>query len=368
MLSPLMLAIFYVVCAILIAVLLVRYFARLRAEREVQPRSAAAPVKAMASDTARSSDKVSWEKDALFKGSGITSGFGEDVNPLPHVEPAEVPQYNDDYALGPVTPVLASLLPETETRKAEIKQELNAAGYYQPHAYQNLSAFRYLGVMVPLVLIGLLVVLAPRALEVPLLLLLLVVPVLGWVLPRLVLKSQAKERIAEIERGMPDMLDMLNMCVAQGMTVQQSLSRISGELKPVYPALSKELSIIVQQSQVGTMQDALGNFSRRIDHPDVHSFVTLLTQTERMGTSVSAALNDYSDNMRESLRQRADEKANKASFKLLFPTVLCLMPAVFLFLLGPAIIELNDFFSGRSAETLNQNIQELGNLPIPIEQ
>jgi tight adherence protein C len=95
-------------------------------------------------------------------------------------------------------------------------------------------------------------------------------------------------------------------------------------------------------------------FSRRVDVPEVHSFTSLLVQTERMGTSISEALTEYSDNMRETMRQRADEKSNAAAFKLLFPTVLCLMPAVYLFLLGPAIIELSNFFNRGGREILNR--------------
>ena len=71
-----------------------------------------------------------------------------------------------------------------------------------------------------------------------------------------------------------------------------------------------------------------------------------------MGTSISDALNTYSDTMRESLRQRADEKGNRATFRLLFPTVLCLMPAVYLFLLGPAVVALADFFNSGSRDQL----------------
>ena len=80
-------------------------------------------------------------------------------------------------------------------------------------------------------------------------------------------------------------------------------------------------------------------------------------QTERMGTSVSEALLDYSDSMRETMRQRADEKANTAAFKLLFPTVVFLMPAVFLFLSGPAVIELNRFYTQGGADSLNATDQ-----------
>ncbi|REJ71050.1 MAG: hypothetical protein DWQ29_24325, partial [Planctomycetota bacterium] len=87
------------------------------------------------------------------------------------------------------------------------------------------------------------------------------------------------------------------------------------------------------------------------------SLTSLLLQTERMGTSMSEALTEYSDNMRETLRQQADQQANTASFKLLFPTVLCLMPAVFMILLGPAVIEMSDFFQGGGADILDTSME-----------
>ena len=156
---------------------------------------------------------------------------------------------------------------------------------------------------------------------------------------------------------MPDLLDMLNMCVSQGLTVPDSLNRISADLKPVYPSLAQELSIVVDQAKVGTLSESLQNFAERIDLPQVDSFTSLLIQTERMGTSVSDALTDYSDTMRESLRQRADERANQASFSLLFPTVLFLMPAVFMFLMGPAVIELTKFTNAGGLGALSEGRQ-----------
>ena len=87
--------------------------------------------------------------------------------------------------------------------------------------------------------------------------------------------------------------------------------------------------------------------------PEVDSFVSLLNQSERMGTNVSDALTEYSNTMRESLRQRTDEKANKAAFRLMFPTVLFMMPAVFGFLMGPAILELQQFFDDGGLDALS---------------
>jgi tight adherence protein C len=264
---------------------------------------------------------------------------------------------DSDYVLGPVTSSLAEFLPESDERKEAVSASLKNAGFYSAHAWHNLAAIRFLGIFLPIMVCGALLVLVPERLEGYVIGAMVVLALLGWSLPTMWVRGRAKKRLEEMGRGMPDMLDLLNMCVSQGMTVPTALARVSKELDPVYPALSKELKIVTDQARVGTLDQALRGFSNRVDIPEVHSFTSLLIQTERMGTSMSEALTEHSDNMRESFRQRADEKANAATFKLLFPTVLCLMPAVFMFLLGPAMIELNDFFAGRGQEILNSTNQ-----------
>jgi tight adherence protein C len=285
------------------------------------------------------------------------SVFENDHNQdLPRIEPGDLPVTNSsDLAFGTATPVLASLLPESNERKRETKKELQHAGYYEPHAYQNLAAARYLGVMLPIIGSLLLLVFGPPEAEFIAIGAMLVLPLLGWSLPRLFLRGRAKSRLAEIEQGFPDMLDMLNMCVSQGLPILPSLKRVGHELDDIYPALAQELRITYEQAELGSTQQALENFRDRVDLPDVNSFTSLLTQTERMGTSISNALTQYSDNMRETLKQRADSKANTATFKLLFPTVLCLVPAVYLFLLGPAIVDLSEFFYGGGSQVLTDN-------------
>jgi tight adherence protein C len=275
--------------------------------------------------------------------------------PLPQVDPASTGLVDgSDYVFGPATPVLAAMLPESTTRHDEARKELQTAGYYQPHAIANLAAIRYVAIIVPLLALGLLLLVAPRTLERYILVAMLVVPAVGWAIPRLVVKRRAAERTQRIEAAIPDMLDMLNMCVSQGMTVPAALTRVGAELGSTHPDLQTELEIVSEQAHLGSIDQALTNFRRRIDVPEVHSFTTLLMQTERMGTGVAAALADYSDNMRESLKQRAEEKGNKAAFKLLFPTVFCLMPAVFMVLMGPAIIEFSNFMN-RDDNTLQRS-------------
>jgi tight adherence protein C len=280
---------------------------------------------------------------------------GAGNEPLPRVEAGQTPIADgSDYVFGPLTPVLATFLPDSDTRKVEVRKELMQAGYYQPHAQQNLAAVRYALIMGSMLLCGGLLLLAPARLEKFALGALVLVPVLGWAFPRLVVKGKAADRTSAIERGMPDLLDMLYMCVSQGMTVPAALKRANQELALVHPELHKELNIVSEQTDIGNMRVALQNFADRINVPEVHSFTSLMVQTEQMGTSMSQALTEYSDGMRDSLRQRADEKANKAAFKLLFPTVLCLMPAVYIFLLGPSIVKLHKFFSGPDSATTVQ--------------
>lgn len=275
-----------------------------------------------------------------------------DAEELPNADPAE-------HQFGALTPILAAMLPESAERRARMKKLLRNAGEYGAFAYQNFAAVRYLGLVLPIVIFGTLFVFVPPELESLMLVCLVVFAATGWAVPGVMMRSKAAERLGEIERGLPDMLDILNMCVSQGMTVPAGLRRVGDELGPVYPALSKELQILSDQSRVGSLEQALMNFSERVDLPEVHSLTSLLIQTERMGTSISDALAQYSDGMRETLRQRSDAKANAATFKLLFPTVFCLMPAVFLFLLGPAIIQLSDFFTQDGGTILDRNSAQM---------
>ena len=322
------------------------------------------PYIAASSSTILRGDAVpTWEDRRLLEPRGVLSRSY--ATPMPRVLAEDVPGMDDsDRKFGSLlNPALASLLPESSERREQARKDLLAAGYHSPHAVENLSATRYVYMMLALVVFGALLLIVPPRLEPWAMGGLIVGPMLGWALPMLRIRSQAEERKLEIGRAMPDLLDMLNMCVSQGLTVPDALRRVLRDFRGVYPALSQELAIVTEQTQISNLHTALENFGRRVDLPEVHSFTSLLIQTERMGTSISDALTTYSDTMRESLRQRADEKGNQATFRLLFPTVLCLMPAVYLFLLGPAVIGLSNFFYQGGADSLDSGtnaVQRLG--------
>lgn len=293
--------------------------------------------------------QVSWSDQKLF--GNATNDF-EEANSLPSLRPDQVPT-NDgsDYVFGPATSTLSAVMPSPDIERTT--KELTRAGYHQPHAMQNLQAVRFMLLFGVFFLGGCAVILVPQSLELLAMLGTLGVAGLVWAVPRIFLQNKAIDRTSQLERAMPDMLDMLNMCVSQGLTIPDSLKRISKDLQPVYPALATELKIVVHQAEVGNLQISLDNFADRVDVPEVDSFVSLLNQSERMGTNVSDALTEYSNTMRESLRQRTDEKANKAAFRLMFPTVLFMMPAVFGFLMGPAILELQEFFDEGGLDALS---------------
>ncbi len=299
-----------------------------------------------------------WQKRRLFVDFREVAGDDNAVTAASVVKilPEELSVGDDEYVFGPVTAAIAQLLPETAARQQHQRTLLAAAGFHSPAAWLNLTAIRFLGAFLSMVIVGFWLVIAPPELEIWLLALVVMAPLVMWALPPLFVAMRARERRTDIERGLPDVLDMLNMCVSQGLTVPNSLKRIGVELTTAHPALAEELSIVSRQSQVSSLSQALRSFGTRVNSPDVSSFTSLLIQSEVTGTSISRALQEYSDSIRSSLRERADSRANAASFKLLFPVSLCLMPSVFLFLLGPAIIEMSDFFGNR-ASALNTNRQ-----------
>ncbi len=277
-------------------------------------------------------------------------------------EPEELPIDEDDLVFGDATPALAQMLPESASRKVKQRQDLAAAGYHSRGSWLNLNAVRFVLAFLGLALVGLALIVAPPAAEPYLLAAVIAAPLVGWAVPPLLVGSKAAERRADIERGLPDALDMLNMGVSQGLTVQSSLRRIGPEIAPAHPALAQELKMVNQQAHVGSLNQALSNFAKRMDSPEVSSFTSLLIQSESTGTSISRALSDYSDSMRSTIRERADSRANAASFKLLFPTVLCLMPSVFMFLLGPAVVSLSDFANNTANELIDSRQEALNTL------
>ncbi|MGH7566143.1 MAG: type II secretion system F family protein [Gemmatimonadota bacterium] len=164
---------------------------------------------------------------------------------------------------------------------------------------------------------------------------------IGWGIPRVYITRRAVARRKEIQKSLPDVLDLLVICVESGMGLNQAMLHVSEEIGPVSRAMRAELARVNFEIQTGTPRDeALRHFADRTDLADVRSLVAMLVQTDRFGTSIARSLRLHAETMRTKRRQRAEEAAAKTTIKLVFPLVLFIFPAMFVVILGPALLHI----------------------------
>jgi len=171
---------------------------------------------------------------------------------------------------------------------------------------------------------------------------------LGFVTPSLWLGHKTKLRQKEIRNGLPDALDLMIVCIEAGSSIDQSIVKTSDELDISHPALAEELRLVTTEMRAGKPRlEAFRNFASRTKVDDVRSLVAMLNQTDRFGTSVAQALRTHAEVSRTKRRQAAEERAAKIGVKLVFPLVFCLFPALYVAILGPAIVDyLTEFKPG----------------------
>jgi tight adherence protein C len=162
----------------------------------------------------------------------------------------------------------------------------------------------------------------------------------GWILPAWYVLRKRNARRTDIHRTLADALDLLVACVEAGMGLNQALVRVADEIRNLSQALAEELSMVNLEIRAGTSRsDALRNLGARTGIDDVEALVSTLIQTDRFGTSVGRALRVQAGTLRQKRRQRAEEAAAKTTIKLIFPLVLFVFPALFVVILGPAVIQ-----------------------------
>ena len=165
--------------------------------------------------------------------------------------------------------------------------------------------------------------------------------VMGYVLPSVLVGRSVKKRQKEMQKALPDALDMLVVSVEAGLGLNRALVRVSEEIDRLSPVLSEQLGLVNLEIRAGTpREEALRNLGERTGLQDINSLVGMLIQTDRFGTSVAQALRVHADTMRVKRRQRAEEAAAKTTIKMIFPLVFCIFPALFVVILGPALIEI----------------------------
>ena len=174
----------------------------------------------------------------------------------------------------------------------------------------------------------------------------LIVALLGSVGPKLWLSNTRKRRRERVRRGIPDVIDLLVICIEAGLGLEQAILRIGQELAISHAEMAEELERLALERQAGSPRiDTWRAFSQRLCLEDLTEFANLLAETERFGTPIARALHDFSQQLRTRRRQKAEEAAAKLKVKIMFPLVLCIFPCLIVVLLGPAMLSLKDAFA-----------------------
>jgi tight adherence protein C len=268
--------------------------------------------------------------------------------PAPRVE-RPAPKATGGGVFGAWTEALASQIPESEKERQEFGAVLKQAGLYSKTARASVYAYRFLLLVFPLICAGLVAVSSPLEQTWKIMGLGAIAAAILSIIPRLFVWYRRRMRLAQINGGLADMLDMLSMCLGGGMSISASLEHVAKNLGS-YPALSDELHIMRRQSDVGSLRMALADWANRIDTPEVRQVATLLTRGDALGTSLSGSLLDQADHFRTARKQLATLQANRMPVLLTFPLLFCFAPAVLIILMSPAMLQVSEFLNPQNGD------------------
>jgi tight adherence protein C len=243
-------------------------------------------------------------------------------------------------SLGVVLEKVEKVVPKSQSEVSVVRQRLIRAGFRKDAA---MKAFYASKLLVPL---GLCMILSftSFAKESPFTFYAGALG-LGYLAPDFRLGRKIKQRQSEIRRSLPDVLDLLVICLEAGLGMDQATARTAKELAGTHPILADELDIVVLEQRAGRPRsDSWRNMADRTDVDVVRSLVSTLVQSEQFGTSIAKTLRTHSDTMRTQRVQQVEEQAAKTTIKLIFPLVLFIFPCLFLVTLGPAIIMISEQF------------------------
>jgi tight adherence protein C len=255
------------------------------------------------------------------------------------IEEMELQRPFTDRMIRPIIEKLGARLAKStpEKTRIDLQNRLNLAGV-RGMAPSDFTAIRYvclvIGAAVGL-LLGLLINSSTNNVFLfagsPLLL-----GLAGLYGPNYWLKSKVDARRKEIQKGLPDAMDLLTIAVEAGLGFDAAMARVTEKFKN---ALSEEFAQVLQETRLGRPRlEALDDMGRRTGVEDLHNFVQAVIQSEQMGVGVAKILRLQSDEMRRKRRQRAQEKAAQASLKMMLPMVGCIFPTIWIVLIGPAIL------------------------------
>ena len=237
---------------------------------------------------------------------------------------------------------LNKILPPSATEAHRTQKLLMQAGYRSPEAaiiYRGIHVASMAGI--PVITAGVITYFAQAFSTV--LIGVMIAFVAGFFMPPFFLKRTISKRQRELRWGLADALDLMVVSVEAGLGLNAAMMKVSSELKDVHMAVASEFELANLEIRVGRDRDeALRNLAERTGVDDLRSLVAMLIQTDKFGTSIAKGLRVFSDSLRTKRRQRAEQEAQKAAVKLLFPLACFLFPTLFIAILGPAALNLMD--------------------------
>jgi len=268
---------------------------------------------------------------------------GKEGGAMPSMQTAVMP---DESPAADIAQRLASplnkLLPPSATEAKKLQKQLMHAGFRSQEAPIIYRAIQIASMATfPLIVAGVCAVMA-RPLG-SALVFIIIAFVAGFIMPRFFLGRMTKNRQRELRWGLADALDLMVVSVEAGLGLNAAMLKVSSELKEVHSAIAIEFELANLEIRVGRDRDeALRNLAERTGVDDLRSLVAMLIQTDKFGTSIAKGLRIFSDSLRTKRRQRAEQEAQKAAVKLLFPLSCFLFPTLFIAILGPAALNLMD--------------------------
>ena len=206
------------------------------------------------------------------------------------------------------------------------------------------SVERVMGAKGLALLVGPLVALLVAGLSIKGVLIALAAGAIGFFIPDLLVYTAGLKRQEEMRKGLADALDMLTVCVEAGQGVDAAILQVA---RAVEGPIAGEFARVLSEMQIGKSRgEAFSALGDRSSAPEIKNFVSTLVQADRLGLPVAAVLREQTKEMRVIRRQRAEEKAQKVTVKILFPLLLCIFPARFIVIIGPGAIQIVQAFSG----------------------
>lgn len=233
---------------------------------------------------------------------------------------------------------IGTFVPASPKTLPLLKRRLVRAGFRNPNASRFFIGFRVVGSIIFTVggfLVGL------RAGSDNLVLAVAAGALIGFMAPSQYLAARIRRRKRAIEKGLPNALDLMVVCVESGLGMDQTTLQVAKELQHAHGEICDEFAVMNLEMRAGKSRaEALHNLAARTGVEDLKKLVAVLVQTDRFGTSIAATLRAHAEYMRAMAHQRAEEQASKLPVKLVFPIFFCVLPSLFVVTLGPVITQL----------------------------